>query len=109
MVLATGKRRFPYDADGACLAKMALQPLDVKAEFIWAQPEVSINNAVFGGHDGVGGYAPLAVATPDSTSAIVVNWVHGNHLSVPILITDIAGNAATTSNDYLAPGFPWRK
>jgi len=106
MVLATGTRRFLYDADGRTLGEYGASATDVKAEFVWAQPEVSISNAVFGGDDGVGGYAPLAVATPDSTSAIVVNWVHGNHLGVPVLITDSAGNAAATPNDYVAPGFP---
>jgi RHS repeat-associated protein len=46
------------------------------------------------------------VATPNASGVIQINWVHGNHLGVPILITDSAGNPATTPNDYLAPGFP---
>ena len=49
---------------------------------------------------------PLAVATPDSGGTVVLNWVHGNHLGVPIVTTDASGSAATTPNDYVAPGFP---
>jgi RHS repeat-associated protein len=49
---------------------------------------------------------PLAVATPDLLGAIRLNWVHGNHLGVPLATTDAGGNPATTPNDYLAPGFP---
>jgi RHS repeat-associated protein len=49
---------------------------------------------------------PLAVATPDLLGAIRLNWVHGNHLGVPLVTTDSGGNPATTPNDYLAPGFP---
>jgi RHS repeat-associated protein len=49
-------------------------------------------------------------AGPDSAQpgggTIVVTYVHGNHLGVPLSITDSAGNAATTPNDYLAPAFP---
>jgi RHS repeat-associated protein len=36
----------------------------------------------------------------------VLNWVHANHLGVPLLTTDTAGATATTPNDYFAPGFP---
>jgi RHS repeat-associated protein len=49
---------------------------------------------------------PLAVATPDGSGVIQLNWVHGNHLGVPLVTTDASGNTATTLNDYLAPGFP---
>jgi RHS repeat-associated protein len=77
----------------------------VKAEFIWLSPQVGGGSA-FGGGDGLGGYIPLAVATPDSAGLIQLNWVHGNHLGVPLATTDAAGNLATTPNDYLAPGFP---
>ena len=59
---------------------------------------------MYGGYDGAGGYAPLA--TPDSLSAIQINWVHGNHLGVPLVTTDAVGALTTTPNDYLAAGFP---
>jgi RHS repeat-associated protein len=105
MTSDTGTRHFVYDPDGRVIGEYGASAADVKAEFIWALPEVA-NDNTFGGDDGAGGYMPLAVATPDSGGSIVINWVHGNHLGVPIVTTDASGNAATTPNDYLAPGFP---
>lgn len=105
MVRGAETRRFVYDADGRVMGEYGNSAADAKAEFIWLAPQVANDNA-FGGEDGVGGYAPLAVATPDLTGAIQVNWVHGGHLGVPVVITDATGNLATTPNDYLAPGFP---
>jgi RHS repeat-associated protein len=49
---------------------------------------------------------PLAVATPDSSGTVQLNWVHGNHLGVPLITTDASGAIASTPNDYLAAGFP---
>jgi uncharacterized protein RhaS with RHS repeats len=72
--------------------------LDVKAEFIWAMAE-AVSDSPWGGDDGVGGYASLAVATPDAGGTVVLNWLHGGPL-------DATGNPATTANDYLLPGFP---
>ena len=95
-------RRFVYAADGRVMGEYGASASDVKAEFIWATPDAANDNA----SDGTGGYAPLAVATPDSTGTIQINWVHGNHLGVPLVTTDATGNAATTPNDYLAPGYP---
>jgi RHS repeat-associated protein len=100
-----GTRRFVYAPDGRVLGEYGLSSADVKAEFIWMQPEVA-NDNMFGGGDGAGGYAPLAVATPDSVGTIVLNWVHGNHLGVPLVTTDGSGTPAMTPGDYLAPGFP---
>lgn len=105
MVLGSNTWRFVYAADGRVLGEYGNSVADVKAEFIWALPEIESGNA-FGGDDGVSGYAPLAVATPDLLGAVQLNWVHGNHLGVPLVTTDSAGNAATTPNDYLLPGFP---
>jgi hypothetical protein len=79
--------------------------LDVKAEFIWAMAE-AVSDSPWGGDDGVGGYASLAVATPDAGGTVVLNWLHGGHLGVPLLTLDATGNPATTANDYLLPGFP---
>lgn len=105
MTTGVGTRRFVYAPDGRVLGEYGASASDVKAEFIWALPEAANDNS-FGGDDGVGGYAPLAVATPDSGGTVQLNWVHGNHLGVPLVTTDASGNAATTPNDYLAPGFP---
>ncbi|HVR89833.1 MAG TPA: RHS repeat-associated core domain-containing protein [Novosphingobium sp.] len=102
---AAGTRRFVYDASGRVLGEYGASASDVKAEFIWALPEVANDNP-WGGDDGLGGYMPLAVATPDSTGAIQLNWVHANHLGVPLVTTDTSGTPATTPNDYFAPGFP---
>jgi RHS repeat-associated protein len=106
MASPAGARRFVYDSDGRVLGEYGASAADVKAEFVWALPRVSGGDGPFGGGDGVGGYAPLAVATPDSLGAIQINWVHGNHLGVPRVTTDSAGNPAATPNDYLLPGFP---
>lgn len=105
MVLGSDTRRFVYAADGRVLGEYGVSAADVKAEFIWALPTTGAGSG-FGGGDGIDGYAPLAVATPDQWGAIQLNWVHGNHLGVPLITTDSGGNAATTPNDYLLPGFP---
>ena len=105
MTLPNGTRRFVYDPQGRVMGEYGASATDVKAEFIWLSPEVGGAGA-FGGDDGLGGYMPLAVATPNAGGTIQVNWVYGNHLGVPLLTTDAAGNPATTPNDYLAPGFP---
>ncbi len=39
------------------------------------------------------------------TGAILLNWVHGNHMGVPLIISDASGNPAPAA-DYAAPGFP---
>ena len=105
MALPSGTHNFVYDADGRVIGEYGASSADVKAEFIWALPQAANDNA-YGGDDGLGGYAPLAVATPDSGGAVQLNWVYGNHLGVPLVTTDATGVLATTPNDYLAPGFP---
>jgi RHS repeat-associated protein len=87
------------------LGEYGASAADVKAEFIWALPQAG-STSTFGGDDGIGGYAPLVVGTPDSGGTIQLNWVHANHLGVPLVTTDAAGAPAATPNDYLAPGFP---
>ena len=101
-----GTRRFVYDPDGRVLGEYGASADDVKAEFVWALPRVGGGDGPYGGADGVGGYAPLAVASPDGAGAIQLSWVHGNHLGVPLVTTDSAGNPAATAGDYLLPGFP---
>jgi len=59
MTSGTGTRRFVYDADGRVIGEYGASAADVKAEFIWAQPEVANDNALFGGDDGAGSYMPL--------------------------------------------------
>ena len=93
-----GTRRFVYDAAGRVMGEYGLSAADVKAEYIWLSPEVGAGGS-FGGDDGLGGYMPLAVATPDGGGTIQLNWVHGNHLGVPLITTDANGITATS------PGF----
>jgi RHS repeat-associated protein len=100
-----GTRRFVYDADGRVMGEYGLSAADVKAEYIWLSPELGADGA-FGGDDGLGGYMPLAVATPDSGGTVQLTWVHGNHLGVPLITTDANGIPITGMPDYLAPGFP---
>ena len=67
------------------------------AEAIWLSPEVADASLPVGGDDGVGGYAPLAVVT-GSGSSLAVNWVHGNHLGVPIVTTNASGSPRAIAN-----------
>jgi RHS repeat-associated protein len=101
---ANGTRTFLYDGQARVLGEYGTSATDVKAEYIWALP--STGTGPFGGTDGVGGYAPLAVATPNSSGTIQLNWVFGNHLGVPLVTTDSTGALATTPNNYFLPGFP---
>ena len=105
MATPTATRRFAYDEGGRVLGEYGASAAEVHAEFIWALPQVGASGA-FGGDDGLGGYMPLAVATPDSLGAMELNWIHGNHLGVPLVTTNAAGNAVSPSTAYLAPGFP---
>ena len=94
---------FVYDPDGRLMGEYDSSGSPV-AETIWLSPAVAGGNQPLGGDDGVGGYAPLAVATGSgSTSALY--WVHGNHLGVPIVTTDASG-AAATPPAYTMAGFP---
>jgi RHS repeat-associated protein len=95
----TDPRHYVYDLDGRMMGEYGSSYGDVKAETIWLSPTVSSPAEPFGGDDGMGGYAPLAVATPAG-----LNWVYGNHLGVPILITDNLRNVVTPG--YTLVGFP---
>lgn len=72
---------------------------NVIAERIWMTPEVS-SSGLFGGDDGTGGYAPIAIVTGTTLS-----WVHGNHLGVPQVYTNATG-AVIATPAYTLPGFP---
>ncbi|HEX7819335.1 MAG TPA: RHS repeat-associated core domain-containing protein [Sphingobium sp.] len=99
-VTSTDTRRFVSDGDGRLLGEYGTSATDVKAETIWLSPETESSSLLFGGDDGVGGYAPLAVVTGGS-----VYWAHGNHLGVPVVLTNASGTAATPTG-YTRVGFP---
>ena len=82
---------------------MASRPTDVKAETIWLSPEVDGSGQPWGGDDGVGGYAPLAIAA--GTGGVTLYWVHGSHLGVPLVTTDSARQSGS-ANGFTRVGFP---
>jgi RHS repeat-associated protein len=96
--------RFVYDAGGRVIGEYGASAADVIAETIWMSPDASNDNEPLGGDDGVGGYAPLAVATGSGSSA-ALTWLHGNHMGVPIAFTDASGTAVSPPS-YTLPGFP---
>lgn len=98
---AADPQHYVYDMDGRMMGEYGVSYADVKAETIWLSPEVNTPVQPIGGDDGVGGYAPLAVVTGGGS----LYWVHGNHLGVPIVITDSAGNLAAPTG-YTPVGFP---
>jgi RHS repeat-associated protein len=105
----TGTRSFVYDADGRVMGEYGASATDVKAEFIWALPSLAANdNSPFGGSEVIGGYTPLAVASPAGSGPgpVELFWVHGNHLGVPVVYTNDNGTAVAPPGDYLLPGFP---
>jgi RHS repeat-associated protein len=95
----TSTRRFVYDPDGRVLGEYGTSASNVIAERIWMNPEVA-DSGMFGGDDGTGGYAPIAIVA--GTTLI---WVHANNMGVPQLYTDAAG-AIIATPDYTLPGFP---
>jgi RHS repeat-associated protein len=100
-------RRFVYAPDGRVLGEYGTSASDVKAEFIWASPEVGEADAApYGGDDGLGGYMPLGVAVPTVTEPDRLLWVHGNHMGVPAVITDATGTEISFPTGYALPGFP---
>ncbi|MEO8374365.1 MAG: RHS repeat-associated core domain-containing protein [Sphingomonas bacterium] len=96
-------RQYIYDSDGRMMGEYGVAATDVKAETIWLSPEVDSSGQLWGGDDGAGGYAPLAIAT--GTGGATLYWVHGNHLGVPIVTTDTAGNLAAPTG-FTRVGFP---
>jgi YD repeat-containing protein len=111
-------RRFLYDGSGRVLGEYGASAAmaEVKAEFIWLNPDAANDNSPHGGYDGTfvslsasadgGGYAPLAVAIPGTTAGTTqLTWVHGNHLGVPQLVMNSAGTAITPTG-YALPGYP---
>jgi RHS repeat-associated protein len=97
-------RTYVYDPDGRLIGEYGASATAPVAETIWLSPSVANDNQPFGGDDGVGGYAPLAVATGSGGSAALY-WVHGNHMGVPIVTTNASG-AIATPPAYTMAGFP---
>jgi YD repeat-containing protein len=97
----TTVRRFVYDPDGRVIGEYGTSATNVIAERIWLTPEVA-GGGMFGGDDGTGGYAPIAIV-----AGTTLRWVHGNHLGVPILYTSNTG-AAIAAPAYTLPGNPGR-
>jgi RHS repeat-associated protein len=96
--------RYVYDGDGRVMGEYGTSATDVKAEYIWMEPEAA-NDNVWGGVDGIGGYAPLAVASAPAGGTPSINWVHANHIGVPLMTTDASGNAVTPYG-YTQIAFP---
>jgi RHS repeat-associated protein len=89
------------------LGEYGSSPQDVKAEFIWLNPQVGDGSGPFGGDDGLGGYMPLAVAIGTGTlGQTELAWVHASHMGVPIRYSDASGAEIATPTGYSVPGFP---
>jgi RHS repeat-associated protein len=102
----TDTRRFLYAPDGRVLGEYGSNANDVRAEFIWLSPEVG-DSGMFGGDDGLGGYMPLAVATPTATAGTTqLAYVHASHMGVPIRYSDASGTTLAAPTGYSVPGFP---
>jgi RHS repeat-associated protein len=101
----TDTRRFVYAPDGRVIGEYGTSAADVKAEFIWARPEVG-DAGSFGGDDGLGGYMPLALAVPTVTEPDRLLWIHGNHMGVPLVFTDASGTEVSFPTGFSLPGFP---
>jgi RHS repeat-associated protein len=92
-------RRFVYDPDGRVVGEYGTSATNVIAERIWMTPETN-DAGMFGGDDGTGGYAPIAVVI-----GTTLRWVHANHMGVPQLHTSNTG-AIIATPAYTLPGFP---
>jgi RHS repeat-associated protein len=99
-------RRFVYAPDGRVIGEYGASATDVRAEFIWMSPQVGVSG-LYGGDDGLGGYMPLAVAVQTPTPGVTaLNWVHANHMGVPIHYSDATGIQIPAPTGYSVPGFP---
>jgi RHS repeat-associated protein len=96
--------RYLYDNDGRVLGEYGASALDVKAEYLWLNPEVDDAGA-FGGDDGAGGYTPLAINSAPTGGSALLSWVHANHLGAPLATTNATG-AEITPTGYTALAFP---
>jgi RHS repeat-associated protein len=94
-VRGTVTRRYLYDGAGRILGEYGASATDVIAEHLWLSPDAANDNQPFGGDDGVGGYAPLAIASAPTGGTAQVIWVHGNHMGVPLVYTNSTGAVIT--------------
>lgn len=97
------ERRYIYDADHRITGEYGATTADLRAEYIWLQPEVG-EASLFDGDGELGGYMQLAVVIPDGASS-KIQWTQGNHLGTPVVTTD-AGGAIVTPSGYGRIGFP---
>jgi YD repeat-containing protein len=70
-------RRFVYDPGGRVLGEYGTSATDVIAERIWMTPQVT-DAGIFGGDDGTGGYAPIAIVTGTTCTATIRVCLIGN-------------------------------
>ena len=95
-------QRFVYDARGRILGEYGTDSTQLRAEFIWLNPEGSAD-------DGVGGHMPLALSLPDlaaGAGASQIVWSYGNHLGVPLVTSNASGQVIAMPGGYNAAGFP---
>lgn len=97
------ERRYAYDSGHRIVGEYGATTADLRAEYIWLQPEVA-DASSFGGDDGIGGYMPLAFAVPDGATS-KVHWVQGNHLGTPVVTTDASATLIAPTS-YARIGFP---
>jgi hypothetical protein len=90
-VRGTATRRYLYDGQGRILGEYGASASDVIAEHLWLSPDGANDNQPFGGDDGVGGYAPLAITSAPTGGTAQIVWVHGNYMGVPLTYTSSTG------------------
>lgn len=100
---SVAERRFIYDADHRITGEYGATTSELRAEYIWLQPDVG-EASPFGGDDGLSGYMPLAVAIRDGSTS-KIHWTQGNHLGTPVVTTDASG-AIVAPSGYGRIGFP---
>jgi RHS repeat-associated protein len=100
---ASTTHNFVYDADHRLIGEYDSSGAPV-AETIWLSPSVGGGSEPFGGDDGIGGYAPLALVT-DAGGSAAIYWIHASHIGVPLVTTNASGAVATPTG-YTMLGFP---
>ena len=97
-------RSYLYDGKGRLLGDYGTSATNVMGEFIWLSPNPANDNP-FGGGDGAGGWAPLAV-TSGTSSAPIVQYLHGDQLGKPVLTTSSTGAIVTAVQNYAQLQYP---
>jgi RHS repeat-associated protein len=104
-VRGSATRRYVYDGAGRVIGEYGASATDVIAEHLWMNPDAANDNMPFGGDDGVGGYAPLAISSAPAGGTAQVIWVHGSHMGVPLAYTSTTG-AEITPPVFTQNAFP---